>query len=421
MASSEQLLISKVIQEQDLSYPLKHGVKSDHFTKEWGTIWTWLISYWRTHGSVPTDRAINMEFGDIKVLDAKSEPFSALVDEMFASYRQRNLVEAMSAAMPALNAGNTSEAFKLLSAGVQKAGADVARLRDVNLIETWEARLEKYDELRKMPNAIRGIPTGINGLDRITSGFRPQQLITFVGEAKKGKSLMTLMMANAAHLHGKRPLFVSFEMSAEEQAARYDAIVAKVPYSNILRANLSDLEFEKVRNTLRMRKNMHPFIITEDTSSLTTVSSIAAKLQEYKPDILFVDGVYLMDDENGEPKGSPQALTNITRSLKRLAQTADIPIIGTTQVLSWKLGNKKSRRVTVDSIGYTSSFAQDSDLVLAVESDPDIEDQGIIRVVIARAAPQGEIRINWDWNNMDFTEVGEDGDDDDSDRDNWYH
>jgi replicative DNA helicase len=421
MASSEQLLISKVIQEQDISYPLKHGVKSDHFTKEWGTVWTWLISYWRTHGSVPTDRAINMEFGDIKVLDAKSEPFSALVDEMFASYRQRNLVEAMSAAMPALNAGNTSEAFKLLSAGVQKAGADVARLRDVNLIETWEARLEKYDELRKMPNAIRGIPTGINGLDRITSGFRPQQLITFVGEAKKGKSLMTLMMANAAHLHGKRPLFVSFEMSAEEQAARYDAIVAKVPYSNILRANLSDLEFEKVRNTLRMRKNMHPFIITEDTSSLTTVSSIAAKLQEYKPDILFVDGVYLMDDENGEPKGSPQALTNITRSLKRLAQTADIPIIGTTQVLSWKLGNKKSRRVTVDSIGYTSSFAQDSDLVLAVESDPDIEDQGIIRVVIARAAPQGEIRINWDWNNMDFTEVGEDGDDDDSDRDNWYH
>ena len=421
MASSEQLLISKVIQEQDISYPLKHGVKSDHFTKEWGTVWTWLISYWRTHGSVPTDRAINMEFGDIKVLDAKSEPFSALVDEMFASYRQRNLVEAMSAAMPALNAGNTSEAFKLLSAGVQKAGADVARLRDVNLIETWEARLEKYDELRKMPNAIRGIPTGIIGLDRITSGFRPQQLITFVGEAKKGKSLMTLMMANAAHLHGKQPLFVSFEMSAEEQAARYDAIVAKVPYSNILRANLSDLEFEKVRNTLRMRKNMHPFIITEDTSSLTTVSSIAAKLQEYKPDILFVDGVYLMDDENGEPKGSPQALTNITRSLKRLAQTADIPIIGTTQVLSWKLGNKKSRRVTVDSIGYTSSFAQDSDLVLAVESDPDIEDQGIIRVVIARAAPQGEIRINWDWNNMDFTEVGEDGDEDDSDRDNWYH
>jgi replicative DNA helicase len=161
--------------------------------------------------------------------------------------------------------------------------------------------------------------------------------------------------------------------------------------------------------------------MTEDTSSLTTVSALTGKVQQYRPSVLFVDGVYLMDDEQGEPKGSPQALTNITRSMKRLAQTADIPIVGTTQVLSWKLGNKKSRKVTVDSIGYTSSFAQDSDLVLAVESDPDIENQGIIRVVIARSAPQGEIRINWDWNNMDFTEVGEDDIDDNDDRDNWYY
>jgi replicative DNA helicase len=127
-----------------------------------------------------------------------------------------------------------------------------------------------------------------------------------------------------------------------------------------------------------------------------------------------------MDDENGEPKGSPQALTNITRALKRVAQNEDIPIIGTTQVLSWKLNNKKSRKITSDSIGYTSSFAQDSDLVLGVEADPDIENQAIIRVVLARSAPVGEIRINWDWANMDFTEVGED-ESGDNDTDSWYY
>jgi hypothetical protein len=30
-------------------------------------------------------------------------------------------------------------------------------------------------------------------------------------------------------------------------------------------------------------------------------------------------------------------------------------------------------------------------------------------VVIARAAPKGEVRIKWDWEHMDFSEVGEDG------------
>jgi replicative DNA helicase len=420
MASAESLLISKVVQEQDAAYVLKAGVKAIHFTEEWGKVWSWVITYWRDHGAVPTPRAVKQEFGDITLIDARNEPFSALVDEVYAAYKHRNLLEAMSQAMPALEGGNTTAALEALVQGVHKASADIARLRDVNLIETWEQRVQKYVELQITPNSLRGIPTGLLGLDRITSGFRPQQLITFVGEAKRGKSLMTLFMANAAHLHGKTPLFVSFEMSAEEQSARYDAIVAKVPYSNILRGSMSPKELEKVTETLKMRRNMHPFIITEDTSSLTTVSSLVAKIKEYSPDILFVDGVYLMDDENGEPKGSPQALTNITRSLKRMAQNEDIPIIGTTQVLSWKLGNKKSRRITADAIGYTSSFAQDSDLVLGVESDPDIENQAIVRVVLARSAPLGEIRINWDWANMDFTELGED-DDVDNDTDSWYY
>jgi replicative DNA helicase len=152
---------------------------------------------------------------------------------------------------------------------------------------------------------------------------------------------------------------------------------------------------------------MQQFIMTEDASSLTTISAIAGKIQQYRPGLVIVDGVYLMDDENGEPKGSPQALTSITRGLKRLAQRFDVPIIGTTQVLAWKLGNKKSRAITSDAIGYSSSFVQDSDLVLGVESDPDIDNQSIIRVILARAAPKGEVRIKWDWENMDFTEVGE--------------
>jgi replicative DNA helicase len=142
--------------------------------------------------------------------------------------------------------------------------------------------------------------------------------------------------------------------------------------------SMTKKEVEKIETTLRMRKNMHPFLMSEDSSSLTTVSAIAGKIQQHRPDMLIVDGVYLMDDEQGEPKGSPQALTNITRSLKRIAQRFDIPIIGTTQVLGWKLGNKKSRKITADSIGYTSSFSQDSDLVIGVESDPDIDNQAII-------------------------------------------
>jgi replicative DNA helicase len=98
-------------------------------------------------------------------------------------------------------------------------------------------------------------------------------------------------------------------------------------------------------------------------------------------------------------------LTNITRALKRMAQRFDIPVVATTQVLSWKLQNRKTRAVTADAIGYTSSFAQDADLILGVERNPDMDDQAIIRVVLARTAPTGEVHVKWDWKTMEFEEV----------------
>jgi replicative DNA helicase len=393
-------------------------LKPHHFAAQWSDIWQWVITYWRDHSAVPSERAFCQEYGNVSLLDTSREQFSNLIEELICAYRHHKIVETLASAVPLLNENETQQAINVLAQGLQTASADTSRLRDINLIETWEQRIARYLLMKDTPNAIRGMPTGFLGLDRITSGLRPQQLITLVGEAKKGKSLITLIISNAVHNHGKVPLYISFEMSAEEQSARYDAIVSKISHTKLMRGDLTNLEIEKIRKSTFLRKNMHPFIISEDISSLTTVSAIAGKLQQHKPDLLVVDGVYLMDDEHGEPKGSPQALTNITRSLKRLAQRYDIPIVGTTQVLSWKLGNRKSRQITADAIGYTSSFAQDSDLVIGVESDPDIDDQAILRVVLARTAPKGEIRIKWDWNNMDFSEIEEVHNDE---NDNWYY
>ena len=405
MASSELLLISKIIQEKDIHAVIRSGLKPDHLSGEWSKVWTWLLEFNRTHGSIPTERVFAQEFGDIDLDDAKDEQFSRLLEEIFDNYKKRILMDTLSQAIPELNNDDLASALATLSSGIQKTAVEAARLRDIDIIQNWENRIARYDEMRLTPNALRGIPTGFHGLDRITHGLRPQQFIVFVGEPKRGKSLFALIMGNAAHIHGKRPLFVSFEMSIEEQEARYDSFISKVPYTRILSGDLTDIDMKKIRKALALRKNMHPFVFSEDTASLTTVSALASKVQEYQPDVLFVDGVYLMDDEEGEPKGSPQALTNVTRSLKRLAQRFDIPVVATTQVLSWKLNNKKTRAVTADAIGYSSSFAQDADLVLGVERNPDVDDQAIIRVVIARSAPTGEVHIKWDWTTMEFEEI----------------
>lgn len=405
MSSSELFLISKVIHEQTINEPVRSGLKPDHLSPAWSPIWSWILDFNREHGAVPTERVFNSQYGDMQLEDASSETFSRLLEEIFNAYRQRTVMDALSEAIPAINNNDIDTAVTALSSGLQKASVEAARLRDIDIIQNWENRLNRYEEMRQQPNALRGIPTGFHGLDRITHGLRPQQFIVFAGEPKRGKSLFALILANSAHTHGKRPLFVSFEMSIEEQEARYDSLISRVPYTRILSGDLNKDDMKKIRQALSLRKNMQPFVFSEDTSSLTTVSALAGKVQEYSPDVLFVDGVYLMDDEEGEQKGSSQALTNITRSLKRLAQRFDIPVVGTTQVLSWKLQNRKTRAVTADAIGYTSSFAQDADLILGVERNPDMDDQAIIRVVTARSSPTGEVHVKWDWSTMEFEEV----------------
>ena len=420
MASAEQLLISKVLSDHTLIEAIDMGIQPKHFSDNYTGIWSWLLTFWQTHSEIPTERALGTEYPSVTLGDASGESLSRLVEEVIDGHRKAKVSELMTEALPLLSGGDTKAAISVLASGLQDVAGETATSRDVDLIEQWEVRRDRYAEMRERPDKLVGIATGFPGLDRLTAGIRPQQLVTFVGEAKRGKSMLTMVMAVTANTNGLSPLMISFEMSAEEQAARYDAYVAKVSHAGLLRGLSSKAEVERLERELRLRKNRSPFVIVEDIASTTTVSSLAAKIKQHDPGIVFVDGVYMMDDENGEPKGSPQALTNITRSLKRLAQQYKVPIVITTQVLSAKLSSRVSRRVTADAIGYSSSFVQDSDIVMSVEKDPDYEDRSIVRILLSRTSPHGEVTIKWDWDNMDFTEIGEDDDDDDEERDDFH-
>ena len=406
MASAEHLLISKVLSDGSLSEAIAQGVQAVHFSVPNQPIWSWMLEFWQKHGSVPTQRVMQDEHPSVTVGDSSGETLSRLVDEVIEGHRSTTVTGLMTEALVSLKDGNTEGAIRHLSSGLQDVSAVTSQSKDVDLISEWEDRLSKYADMRDRPDELIGLSTGFPGLDRLTAGIRPQQLITFVGEAKRGKSMLAMVMAVSANTNGVSPLMVSFEMSAEEQAARYDSFVAKVSHTGLMRGMSTKDEVARLDKALRMRKNRSPFRIVEDIASSTTVSSLSAKIKQHEPGIVFVDGVYMMDDEHGEPKGSPQALTNITRSLKRLAQQYKVPIVVTTQVLASKLSSRTSRRVTADAIGYSSSFVQDSDIVMSVERDPDYDDRSIVRVLLSRTSPHGEVTIKWDWDTMDFSEIG---------------
>lgn len=413
MADPDRLLVSKIVATRDLATVLDANITPDFFDSPKGAkVYEFVLDHFKRHSEVPSVEAVDRNFPDY-VLDEVEDALTYYID-LLRERREYSIVsEAVTSAGLILKEdGVAPEARVVLVQAMEHLAVEISSSRDVDLSQTQEERWALYMEYESLEGGMRGIHTGFASIDAATAGFQAEQMITFVGEPKSGKSAMMMHSAITAHNYGRVPVLMTFEMSAVEQATRYDAMRAGVNPLRLSRGLLKKDERRRLEQyLLRDSKNDHPFHMVADPTG-STVSAIAAKIGQYHPDILFVDGVYLMDDENGEPKGTPQALTNITRSLKKLAQTRRIPLCVSTQALAWKTSKKIG--LTGASIGYTSSFLQDSDTIIGVE-DTDNPDEKKIRVIASRNGPLLVKTCRWDWDVMEFEEFDEEFDDDDDD------
>jgi len=229
---------------------------------------------------------------------------------------------------------------------------------------------------------------------------------------------MLLMCMNiAAHNAGATTMFISFEMTDQEQRTRHDALRAGISLTHLQHpAAMEDWEWKKLSRMMHTVEGMQHMWLIHDPGRTTTVSAIAAKIALHRPDVVFIDGTYLMDSEEDVPQGSPQALTSITRALKQLASRTEIPIVQTTQALSWKA---KRGVLSLDSIGYSSSFAQDSDVIFGVE---EVKEDGqpkpndlVLRIIASRNCPVHNVMLLVDLDHgsiMETEEIEYDQDDD---------
>jgi replicative DNA helicase len=400
--SIERDLISKILHERDLSVASEAGVTSKFFlSTEHREVFKFLLEHHRDYNSVPSMEAFQRNYPTYKVTKA-DDPMQYYVDEISLDYSNYLLEDGLVRATDLFDAGEFTEAKMALAQCLSQVNREVTKVKAVDLTETGHERIQKYREYAKADGALKGISTGFHMLDVATGGMQPGQLFVFVGPPKAGKSTMLLLSTMFAHMGFYRPLFIGFEMSNEEQEERHDAIRAGVSHKKLRDGTLSADDYRELEKMTRRMEAMPPMVFTADASSTSTLSGISALVEKYKPDVLYVDGVYMLEDENGEPKGSPQALTNITRGFKKMSQNLGIPIAISTQVLSWKMDRK--RGVTTASIGYSSSFAQDADVLIGVEPTED-ENRNKIKVLDGRNVKRMEIYVEWDWDEGTFREL----------------
>ena len=84
-----------------------------------------------------------------------------------------------------------------------------------------DAALEEIEAARGRDGKMTGIPTGFSGLDQLTNGLHPGQMIIIAARPAMGKSTLALDFARAAAIKNNMPtIFFSLEMGRSEIAMR---------------------------------------------------------------------------------------------------------------------------------------------------------------------------------------------------------
>lgn len=432
-ADLEAMIIARIIDTGDMAVAIEHGVKSEWFR---GTRsksqWEYLLGYWSQHKQVPTEEAYNRRYPTWP-LEVCADPLTGLIEELRRERKFSKLREGIAESVEYLSTADKDERPELtdeITGHLRGVLAEIETDSTRSVVEdTSDSFVDFLEELmEKEPQEMLGMPTGVDFIDRVLGGLQPEQFVVLVGPPKSSKSTILLWAAIVCQLLGKKILFISFEMSNLEQKQRMMSLGAHIDVAEIRKG------FKGHPLARQMQRKMDDYVedLTVSDGHLwlvhdhdRTVSGIAAKVEQYQPDLVCVDGLYLMFDDKGEPDGSPQALTNISRSLKSLAQTGKIPVYSTTQALESKMSAGKG--VTMNSIGYTSAFAQDADALLGIWREDHTVPISRMRVIAARNAQGAEGLVEVDLGRGTIVDITTDnslayagggssyGDDDDDD------
>jgi hypothetical protein len=389
---NEYRLVSKVIEDRNIIPVVERGVKDDWIVDDdLRDVWKFIRQHYATYREVPSIVAVTDNFPTFKAIRVEDN-LDYLLDKMVEFRRNKITRNGLEVVIDKMTKNDHESALAEMSKTLSVVNEQgVIGTTHVDITKDPQKFWEEYENLQN--SVLLGVPTGFEKIDEATAGLQGGQLITMIAPPKTGKSQIALRMAANVHLAGLVPMFQSFEMNNHEQVQRYLAMSAQISSSRLRRGKLQAAEEDRLQDVLDDLQSKQPFHFVDAINGLT-IDSLVAKAEQLSPDVLFIDGVYLMLDQVTGEANTPQALTNITRGLKRVAQKLDIPVIITTQTLLWKM---RGGKVTADSIGYSSSFFQDSDVILGLEPIEVDEKKRMLKIVQSRNCSPSETSIIWEW------------------------
>lgn len=310
----------------------------------------WIEGYIARYGSPPSIERLSDEFGSF-VAVRTSDPLGDVYDQTLVRKRNRFAREYLVGIQEELKGGADPLPYldELLKT-VREGGSDVTRY----------TTYDRSAYLRKPTSYPYGIPQ----IDQHTGGISAGDLIYLIGRLGTGKTTFALWVLTRWLQAGRRVLMVSNENRADDVIAKIDSYVGG--FNPLKKRTMDWTEDDKHRlqtvSFIAKHSEGEVFIPNRPVQDVKEVQHL---IYNYRPDIVVVDGIYLMSGASGDSHW--EKITAISRALKQLAEGEGLPILGIHQANRNAIG----KRIDVEHIAYADALAQDADLLLAINPEDD--------------------------------------------------
>jgi replicative DNA helicase len=402
----EQGFITELLLSGDMSTVVDNGINQSYLTGKYKKALKFIQDHQSLYGKIPSVDTFQKKHPAIPLAEVDGElgtgeNIQYWCDELRSKKKHNMMADGLEEIVQKMNEEmDTEGAYEILKRIQLKIESEVVRAESIKVNEGTKKRKEDYLK-RQKSGGMTGIPTFIDLVDKITGGLNDGELITFMGFTGIGKSWLEIIMAVAQAKAGYRVLFFTTEMSKEMVMRRIDAVWNSLNYSRFKKGQLlpdEQKKYFKYLDDMEQTPDEDVMLIVEQATG--GISQISAKIDQHKPDIVYIDGAYLLEDEEGD-EDNWAGVVRIWRGLHRLCLLKKKPIVVTTQ-------SKDESGATIKSLSFAKALSNEVDVLAVLEQDEQQKNdrEASLRFLKLREGDSlSAVHLNWDFDKMKYNSI----------------
>jgi replicative DNA helicase len=293
--------------------------------------------------------------------------YSAIVKE---KSQLRQLVRVSNETVRRVMSGDGSST-DLLDQAEQRIFSIAGNMTEQDFRRVGDIAPAAMESLRRMGDSkggVTGLSTGLDPLDKLTTGFHGGELIILAARPGVGKTSLALNMARHIAGQGKGCVaFFSLEMSDEMLVRRLISIMSGIGIQPIIEGTLRPENWSELEQTSRALGDL-PIHINEKTE--LTSAELRAKVRRLhrreKVAAVFVDYLQLMKGADDQENHQLKVAMN-SGALKALAKEIRVPVITLSQFS--RNATKREGTPRLSDLRDSGAIEQDADLVMFLHDE----------------------------------------------------